>query len=126
MTRRLDAEHYDPFAHADQLSIHVTFGRLRSANGIWLPDQHMIVIKEGMRAMHTRVALAHEIGHAALGHEDDRPKHERQADRYAASRLIDPDRLRDLAAWSADRFRIASELGVTQRILSAYMDRQLA
>lgn len=112
--------------HADQLDIQVTFGRLRSANGLWLPGHRTIVIKEGMRAMHTRVALAHEIGHAALGHEDDRPKHERQADRYAATRLIDPDRLRELATWSTDRFRIANELGVTQRILSAYMDRQLA
>lgn len=80
-----------------------------------------------MRAVHTRVALAHEIGHADLGHEDDRPKHEFQADRYAALRLIEPDRLRAVAEWTSDPFRLACELGVTQRILHAYIDtRRLA
>lgn len=111
---------YDPFAHADRLGIRVIFGRLRTANGLWLPDHRTIFIKEGMRAVHTRVALAHEIGHAELGHEDDRPKHERQADLYAARHLVDPVRLRELAAWTNDAFRIAQELGVTQRILHAY------
>lgn len=117
---------YDPFAHAEQLGIRVRFGRLRTSNGLWLPEHRTIVIKEGMRAMHTRVALTHEIGHADLGHEDDRPKHERQADRYAARKLVDPHRLRELAAWSTDRHRIAHELGVTQRILNAFVERQLA
>ena len=117
---------YDPFAHADALGINVTYGRLRSANGLWLPDHRTIVLKEGMRAMHLRVALSHEIGHAVLGHEDDRPKHERQADRYAAVRLIDPDRVSELTCWTNDTFRIAHELGVTQRILNAYVEEQLA
>jgi len=112
---------YDPFAHADALGITVRFGRLRTANGLWLPDHRSIIIKEGMRAVHTRVALTHEIGHADLGHEDDRPKHERQADRYAARRLVDPVRFRELATWTSDSYRIAHELGVTQRILAAYV-----
>jgi Zn-dependent peptidase ImmA (M78 family) len=117
---------YDPFAHADALGIRVKFGRLRTANGLWLPEHHSIVIREGMRAVHTRVALTHEIGHADLGHEDDRPKHEKQADRYAAKKLVDPTRFRELTGWTNDSFRIAHELGVTQRILTAYVERQLA
>lgn len=111
---------YDPFAHAERLGITVKFSRLRTANGLWLPDHNLILLKEGMRAIHNRVALAHEIGHADLGHEDDRPKHEHQADLYAARHLIDPARLRELTAWTNDSFRIAHELGVTQRILRAY------
>lgn len=118
---------YDPFAHADALGIAVKYSRLRTANGLWLPEHRMILIKEGMRTVHTRVALAHEIGHAVLGHEDDRPKHEVQADRYAAMQLIDPQRLHELAGWTPDSFRLARELGVTQRILRAYVDtRRLA
>jgi Zn-dependent peptidase ImmA (M78 family) len=117
---------YDPFTHAEMLGISVRFGQLRTANGLWLPEHRSIIIKEGMRAVHTRVALTHEIGHADLGHEDDRPKHEKQADRYAASRLVDRVRFEELTAWTNDAFRIAHELGVTQRILTAYVERQYA
>jgi Zn-dependent peptidase ImmA (M78 family) len=87
---------------------------------LWLPDRNIIVIRTGMKAIHDRSTLAHEIAHATLGHFDDRPKHERMADRYAASKMIDAAQLEDIARWAPDSARLAQELGVTVRLLQAY------
>lgn len=111
---------YDPWRHADELGLRVALADLEWANELWLPDHRTIVLRRSMRASHQRNALAHGIGHAVLGHRDDRPKHERQADRYAARRLIDPLALRALQAWTQDPAQIAAELGVTRRLLLAY------
>ena len=119
--------HYDPWRHADELGLRVLLADLDWANELWLPDRRLILLKRSMRPAHQRNALAHGIGHAVLGHRDDRPKHERQADRYAARRLIDPAELRAVQAWTQDPGHIAAELGVTRRLLLAYWsDRTVA
>jgi Zn-dependent peptidase ImmA (M78 family) len=87
-----------------------------------MPEYRTIVIKSGMRAVHQRNALAHGIGHADLGHEDDRPKHEHQADRYASLYLINPTEFAAVAGWTDDPGKIAEELGVTRRLLDAYLE----
>lgn len=107
---------YDPYTHAEALGIEVIHRPIRTANGFWYPDHNTIVIRSGMRAVHDRSALAHELGHAELGHPDDRPKHEVQADRYAAERLIDEDQALELCRWTQDPARIAAELGVSGRL----------
>ncbi|WP_196215877.1 ImmA/IrrE family metallo-endopeptidase [Microbacterium sp. ZXX196] len=94
---------------------------LRSVHELWLPDHHTLVLRSGLRHASQRVALAHGVGHAALGHADDRPKHEKQADQFAARNLIDPDELADLHRWCPDEGRLIQELGVTRRILRAYL-----
>lgn len=71
--------------------------------------------------MHRRNALAHGVAHAALGHCDDRPKHEKQADKFAAQNLICPDELADLYKWCRDEPQLVQELGVTTRFLRAYL-----
>jgi len=43
------AGHYDPWEHAERLGIHVVYGRLRTANGLWLPEHRTIVLKPRMR-----------------------------------------------------------------------------
>lgn len=96
---------------------------IRTANELWMPQFHTIVIRSGLRSVHQRNALAHGIGHADLGHEDDRPKHELQADRYASLYLIDPEELASVAAWTDDLDKIATELDVTRRLLAAYLRR---
>lgn len=113
---------YDPFEHAAQLGIEVIFRPLRTANELWLPDYHTLVIKESMRSVHCRNACAHGVGHAALAHIDDRPKHEVMADRYAAENLIDHEELVDLMKWTPDPARLATELGVTGRLLRVYLN----
>lgn len=112
---------YDPWAHAEQLGIDVIVRPLRTAHGLWLPDMNTIAIHSRIRAGAQRLVLAHELGHADLGHRDDRPKHEHQADVYAARNLICPDELQDLYKWCPDEQRIISELGVTTRLFRAYV-----
>jgi len=86
-----------------------------------MPDHHTIVIRSGLRAVHKRNALAHGIAHAELGHRDDRPKHELQADRLSSLYLIDPAEFADVAQWARDDAGIiCAELGITLRVLEAY------
>ena len=113
---------YDPYAHADELGLQVLFRPIRSANELWLPDYATIVIQESLRSIHRRSTLTHGIAHMLYGHEDDRPKHEIQADRYAGERLIDHDELLELMQWTPDSARLANELGVTTRVLRVYLN----
>lgn len=112
---------YDPWEHADLLGIQVVVRPLRTANELWLPEYHTLCVNSRLRAAHQRGALAHGVAHAALAHSDDRPKHEHQADRFAARNLICPDELADLYKWCPDEQRIVTELGVTTRLFRAYV-----
>lgn len=112
---------YDPYEHAEELGITVLHRSIRTAHGMWLPDHRIIVIRSGLRAVHDRSALAHELGHAHYGHRDDRPKHEIQADRFAATNLIDLDAFRELAKWAPDHHRLATELQVSTRLVQVFL-----
>ena len=57
----------------------------------------------------------------AAARESDRPKHENQADRFAALNLICADELADLYKWCPDEQRVVQELGVTTRLFRAYL-----
>lgn len=112
---------YDPWEHAAALGISVIERPLEDVHELWFPDLMLIVLKSGMRPAHLRNALAHGVAHAALGHRDDRPKHERQADRFAARQLIDAEELRRITAWAHDPGQVVAELGITRRLLLAYL-----
>jgi len=113
---------YDPFEHATELGISVIYRRIRTANGLWLPDHNTIVLKEGMRAVHDRSTLAHELAHSVLGHADDRPKHEVQADRLAAENLLEFADVAEAIRWTPDVPRLAAELGVSGRLMQMYLN----
>lgn len=113
---------YDPYQHAAELGIRVDHQSLRSANGLWVPDHNLILIRSGMRKVHDRSTLAHELAHALLGHRDDRPKHEVQADRLAADNLIDFDECRRAFRTEQDFYRAALELQVSTRLLRVYLN----
>lgn len=112
---------YDPWDHAHQIGIEVVLAPLRTTQELWLPDRNLLVVHNRLRAVHQRNALAHGVAHAALGHEDDRPKHEKQADKFAARNLIDPEELADLYKWCPDEQRVIAELGVTTRLFRAFV-----
>lgn len=112
---------YDPWEHAHGLGLRVLDRPIRTANELWLPQHHVIVIKAGMRVTHQRAALTHALGHVLLNHEDDRPKHEHQADRFAASQLIAPAELEAAVEWCTDDAQLCAELGVTRRLLEVYV-----
>lgn len=117
---------YDPWAHAESLGIEVVVRRLRTANGRWFPEYGQILISDRLRVRDQRLVLAHEIGHGVFMHSDERPKHERQADQFAARNLIHPDELADLYEWCPDERRIVAELGVTTKLFRAYVLDQAA
>lgn len=112
---------YDPWAHAEELGIEVLVRPLRTAHELWLPDHNTLVVHSKLRATHQRNALAHGVAHAALAHPDDRPKHELQADRFAARHLICPDELAAVYKWAPDEQSVIAELGVTTRLFRAYV-----
>lgn len=113
---------YEPFRQAEELDIQVLYRPLRASNGMWVPDHRVIFLQPRMRVIHERSILAHELGHAMLGHRDDRPKHEVMADRIAADNLIDHDELIDLAGWTDDLPKICLELQVTMKLLRVYLN----
>lgn len=117
---------YDPWEHAEQLGIEVIVRRLRTTNGRWFPEYGQILISDRLRVRDQRLVLSHELGHGALMHIDDRPKHEKQADLFAARNLICPDELADLYEWCPDEQRIIAELGVTTTLFRAYVLSQAA
>lgn len=113
---------YNPWDHAEALGIQVIERPIRTANELWMPEYFTIVIRSGLRAIHKRTALAHGIGHVELGHVDDRPKHEHQADRFASLYLIHPREFEEVARWAQDDVAlICAELGITTRVLDAFL-----
>lgn len=113
---------YDPYQDATNQGIEVIHRPIRTANGFWIPDRNLIVIRTGLRAVHDRSTLAHELAHAALGHRTSSPKAEVQADRLASANLIDLDECRRLMEWVPDAPRLANELGVSQRLLRVFLN----
>jgi hypothetical protein len=111
---------YDPFEHAERLGVDVVYGRIRSANALWVPERRTVIMKRGLRRLVERSALAHELGHVCLGHRDDRPRHEFLADRWAARHLIAPDHLAEVMAISDDPGAWCVELDVTPHMLETY------
>lgn len=114
---------YDPFEHAEALGITVLYRPLRASNGLWIPDFSTVLLQPRMKVVQERCVLAHELGHAVLGHRDDRPKHEVLADRWASRQLIEPTRLVEVMGWTSDEMRWAMELGVSPKLLRAWLDQ---
>lgn len=112
---------YDPWDHAARLGIEVVHRPIRTGHGLWVPEHRTILVHSKLRAGAQRLILAHEVGHADLRHPDDRPKHERQADEYAAHNLICPIELEAAYKWCPDEQSLASELGVSRRLFRAYV-----
>ena len=112
---------YDPWRHAEQLGIDVIATPLQTCHGLWVPDHNTILLHSRLRHVYQRTVLTHEIGHAVNGHDDDSPKNENQADKFAAYHLIDPDELAGLLDVSPDEQNLIRELGVTTRLFRSYI-----
>lgn len=110
----------DPYEHAEQLGLTVIHRPIKTATGLWIPDFDLIVIRSGMRRVHDRSTLAHEIAHAILGHSDTNPKHEAQADRLAALNLIDPQVWEKAATCYEHIEQVAAECDVSTKLARAY------
>jgi len=114
---------FDPYGEADRLGITVAHERIRSANGLWVPEERLIILKRGLKVWHERQVLSHELGHCMLGHNESTPRNEFMADTWAARKLITPDGLAELARVSPDPGVWALELGVTDHLMDLYLKR---
>lgn len=112
---------YDPHEHAQSLGINVVYRRLRTANGLWVPDLRTIFLQNRMRAVHERSVLTHELGHVCLGHREETPRNEVAADRWAARRLVDLNELRDASRVTTDQGAWCHELNVSAHILDRFL-----
>lgn len=96
--------------------------------GRWYPARRTISLRADLPARARRCTLAHELGHAVLGHDagPDLPrwvveKQERAADRWAAETLISEDDYKSAeAALGPHPGAIAAELGVTVHLLEVW------
>jgi Zn-dependent peptidase ImmA (M78 family) len=112
---------YDPYEHAAMLGINVVHRRLRTANGLWVPEIRTVFLQHRMRSIHERSVLTHELGHVCMGHRESNPKYEMQADRWAAEHLIHPHELREAAAVTDDVGAWCHDLNVSADILERYL-----
>lgn len=119
---RTTGRDYDPHEHAEALGIQVVYRKLRTANGLWVPDHRVIFLQTRMRAIHERSVLSHELGHVCLGHRDATPRQEKQADRWAARKLIHPEELEQAAAGHPDPGVWCHDLNVSAHLLAQYME----
>ncbi|WP_460447411.1 ImmA/IrrE family metallo-endopeptidase [Angustibacter aerolatus] len=100
--------------------------RLQEGRGWWVPSERVILLDAGLDRRTARCVLAHELAHALLGHtwpEGYREsgwlaaRLERQADRWAAERLLPVDVLAPVLAERRDPDATAQRLDVTPELL---------
>ncbi|WP_144795740.1 ImmA/IrrE family metallo-endopeptidase [Microbacterium paludicola] len=88
--------------------------------GYYSPDESRIYFDLQLTPNERRTTIAHELGHAHYGHRCDTSRNELQADKYAATLLINPAEYADLETINPDRHFLADELAVTVELLEFY------
>ncbi|WP_382307367.1 ImmA/IrrE family metallo-endopeptidase [Herbiconiux sp. UC225_62] len=88
--------------------------------GFYDHDDSAIYVEIGLTRAERREVIAHELGHAKYCHTCESATGERQANRYAASLLVDPDAYARAESISHDVAFIAEELDVTPQIVLDY------
>jgi len=111
-------------ARVEDAGITVSWTKLQRCNAGWDAGARTIWMKDGLYATPRRAKsiLAHEWGHAILGHDGPQPDHEEaRADMVAAGILIDPAAYaRAERLHGTDAVAIALELDVSTRLALAY------
>ena len=97
-----------------------------NSKGGWFPEHDLILLAKNLNPVEEMSTLAHELGHAVLGHTADvdgwfAQRQERAADQWAARLLVSPAEYQ-----AAERLHgphmggIVHELGVTTHILATW------
>lgn len=110
----------DPYEYAGTLGVTVIHEPLETANGLWVPEHRLVVLKLGMDETKDRCTLAHELAHFVLGHEESTPLNEWQADRFAATHQIARDEFLKWWPRCGSLDDLAFELGVTKKLALAF------
>jgi Zn-dependent peptidase ImmA (M78 family) len=108
-------------AMARRLRVEVIHQNIRSANGLWLPEHRVIILRRGMKRAHHRSVYAHELAHATFEHISGDPREEAQADRHAADTLITEGEVRAASKFGPHVNEIAHELSVTPQLLRVWL-----
>lgn len=94
-------------------------------HALYIPELNTIYLEARQPHCYKRVNLAHELGHAVLGHTRPQTewweaRQELQADIFAARLLIDPSDYARLEASYESDIAIAEELEVTPHLLEVW------
>lgn len=90
--------------------------------GFYDHRHRLITLAPDLAPTQYRSTLAHELGHAILGHIGTRPKQERQADRWAARQLLTVDLVVEHADSCIEVPELAHRLGVMPWVLRVFAD----
>jgi Zn-dependent peptidase ImmA (M78 family) len=90
--------------------------------GFYDHDESTIYVEMNLTRAERHEVIAHELGHAKYCHTCASPSGERQANRFAASLLVDPLAYARAEAISHDVAFIAEELDVTPQIVRDYRE----
>lgn len=89
--------------------------------GVYDHPYRLITIKPGLAKIQYRSTLAHELGHAYYGHHGHHPRTERQADRWAAKRLLDYDTVLTAATENLEIRELSAALEVMPWVLKSFV-----
>lgn len=114
-------------AHAARLGVSVHVAHVAPPDRGFYDHEHRRVVYDfDLPPIERDCVLAHELGHAFHGHVGrGNPAAEAEADAYAAALLVDPDRYARLEAIGLNPDEIAEELGVTEKLLCAFVENHL-
>ncbi|PPF72607.1 ImmA/IrrE family metallo-endopeptidase [Pseudoclavibacter sp. Z016] len=112
------------FTLAQLLGLEVFWRDDMADAGSWHPEQQAISLRSDLTETEVRSVLAHELGHAVLGHVCDGARAERAADEWAANMLLGAQMVADCAQrWPESPEKWCDELQVTPDILRAWMSQ---
>lgn len=89
--------------------------------GAYDHERRLITLRPGMGPVQQHCTLMHDLGHAHYGHVGVTPKQELLANRWAAYRLIELDRVLEVASLVQSSSAVAAELGVLPSVLETYL-----
>lgn len=113
-------------AHAAHLGVTVHAAHLPAPYlGFYDHHEGRVVYDFRLAPIERECVLAHELGHAFHGHVGRDEGAEAEADAYAAALLVDPERYAQLEDLGLGPDEIAEELGVTMKLLRAFLDTHL-
>jgi hypothetical protein len=112
----------DLFQHCADLGIDVQWRDLgETRRGEFHRRANTIVLSTRLTARQVVACLAHELGHAFLGHGCSTPANEQRAWEYAAALVVSPAEYAAAEARvGSDPLALALELSVTPRLIEAW------
>jgi hypothetical protein len=112
-----------PDAYVRALGVTVRIGWVPvGAWGTYDAELHLITLKPGLAPLQMLCTLMHELGHAAHKHHGTSAKQEREADEWAAVRLISKRDFIDAALVEDCAVGMAHRLGVLPEVVLHYVN----